>query len=323
MQDTGRLPWEPGATPLMLAPMQGLTNRALRALFCDRYWPDIVFTEYVRVQSGAAKPISDTDRHEVSSGESKTPLVVQLIGSDPGALTRAAETVQSLGTFHLNINLGCPYGRMSGNTAGGALLNNPEPLARLLGALRPVIRGSFSVKLRAGINSPDEIFSLLPLFEAHDIDFLIIHPRTVRQRYSGRADHGITAEAIKKTRLPVIANGDIFTTEDAGRILDQTNAAGLMLGRGAISDPLLFQRIRGNHRPVSTGQERIRELQGYLQELLPRYQDIFCGEQQTLAKIKEVITLIQCPESEKHLKKLKKSVTIKNFSFLLATMTET
>ncbi len=261
------LPWKPDCRPLMLAPMQGLTNRALRTLFINRVQPDVVFTEYVRAQADIKKCISDSDRREIRNECDTTPLVVQLIGSNINFLVAAANTVQELGAEHLNINLGCPYGRMTTNTAGGALLKYPADLPLMLKSLRKAILGSFSIKIRSGYDDPSQLFSLIPIFEDCGIDFLIVHPRTVQQRFKGLADHNVTADVVRKTSLPVIANGDIWTVADGDRVLSQTGAAGLMLGRGAIADPLLFERLRGNYSALSTPEQRAEELRDYLQEL--------------------------------------------------------
>lgn len=109
MENTTKLPWLPGKPPLMLAPMQGLTNRALRGLFVEWVRPDVVFTEFVRVKAGARKNISANDRREISAAEAGAPLVVQLIGADTAALLTAARTAQELGVRHLNLNLGERY----------------------------------------------------------------------------------------------------------------------------------------------------------------------------------------------------------------------
>ncbi len=301
----------------MLAPMQGLTNRGLRSLFIDLVRPDVVFTEYVQVKSSGRKVISENDRLEIRKTSGNIPLVVQLIGADVDAMVTAAGIAEDLGAEHININLGCPYGRMGKGSAGGKLLQDPPGLALLLAALRPVISGSFSVKLRAGFADPAELFPLLPLFEGSGIDFLIVHARTVVQRYSGSADHTITAEVVGKTSLPVIANGDIFTTADGLRVQKETNAAGLMLGRGAIGDPFLFQRLRGSHAAVSAPEERRAELCDYLQELVRVYQEMFCGEQQVLAKLKEVLAFIPDPELEHWIRRLKKAKNIFMFTACL------
>lgn len=311
------LPWNSDCKPLMLAPMQGLTNRGLRRLFIDLVRPDVVCTEYVQVKSGSRNPISKNDRLEVRDTADKVPLIVQLIGGDPKALCRAAELVQVMGARHLNINLGCPYGRMGKKGAGGALLQDPVALAKMLQALRSCIAGSLSLKVRAGYNHPSELFSLLALFEDCGIDFLIVHARTVTQKYSGIADHTVTSEVVRKTSLPVIANGDITTTALGLRVFEETGAAGLMLGRGAISDPYLFQRLREKHVAVSALEERRAELQGYLLAIAQVYPRLFCGEQQALAKLKEILAFIHDPDLRVEVRQLKKTRNLDRFTTIL------
>lgn len=320
MVNNGKLPWSHSSVPLMLAPMQGLTNRALRNLFVERFNPDVVFTEYVRVRSGSRKKISDSDRLEITESIGGVPLVVQLIGNDTAALVAAAETVQELGVVYLNINLGCPYGRMTGNSAGGALLQEPTKLAKMLSCLRQCVHGSFSVKVRSGFDDSSQIFSFVKLFEDCGIDYLVVHPRTVQQRYSGMADHAVTAEVVRCTSLPIIANGDVFTEADGRRVLKQTGAAGLMLGRGAIADPFLFERLRGRYPAKSTKEKRRLELQEYLQELLHRYQELFCGENQILSKMKEVLNQINDTDFIKMGLQLKRCKNLACFAELVANL---
>lgn len=319
MHANTKLPWAEGSLPLMLAPMQGLTNRALRGLFIERVRPDVVFTEFVRVKASTKKNITANDRQEVVSTVGGVPLVVQLIGTDTEALLAAANTMQELGAEHLNINLGCPYGRMTSQTAGGALLREPIALARMLAALRQEIRGSFSVKVRSGFDDPAQIFSLLPLFAESGIDFLVVHPRTVKQMYAGPADHGVTCGVVRQTPLPVIANGDIFSAATGQRVLAETGAAGLMLGRGAIADPLLFERLRGRYPAESTPVGKVNELREYLQELLGRYQELFCGEHQILCKMKEVLCHVHDPEVAGLARQLKRSKSLAQFGELLTS----
>ncbi|MGV1101026.1 tRNA dihydrouridine synthase [Thiovibrio sp. JS02] len=306
----------------MLAPMQGLTNRALRGLFIEYSRPDVVFTEFVRVKASAKKNISASDRLEVTGKEGGVPLVVQLIGSDLAALRTAAATVRELGARHLNINLGCPFGRMNNNAAGGGLLRRPEGLAEILAGLRQCIGGSFSVKVRAGFDDPEQLFALLDTFAAHGVDFLIVHARTVKQRYSGAADHRITAEVVRRTALPVIANGDIFTAAQGRRVLAETGAAGLMLGRGAIGDPFLFARLRGDYPEISSFGEKRAEVQRYLRELLARYRDIFCGDHQILCKMKEVLCHLNDPDLSGPVRQLKRSRNLAQLVELLSLFAE-
>jgi len=305
----------------MLAPMQGLTNQALRGLFATWARPDTLFTEFMRVAPGTtAKRLSAVDLREITPAEQGIPLVVQLIGHGTEALVAAARIAQEAGSKHINLNLGCPFGRMTSGLTGGGMLQRPELLQELVPALRGVINGSFSIKLRAGYDDPQQIFSLLPLFESSRVDFLVLHPRTVVQEYQGLADHAITARVVRATSLPVIANGDVRTAADGLRVLELTGAAGLMLGRGAIADPLLFQRIRGQAAAEPDRAERAALLRRYLTELLHRYSLLFCGEQQILGKLKAVLAFMDDEAFSKQYKTLRKARTIQQFTDQLSAL---
>jgi len=314
-------PWKQGHPPLMLAPMQGLTNQAMRRLFIDWVRPDTVFTEFMRVNAAApARRLSSTDLREIAPREEGVPLVVQLIGHGREALVSAARSAQAAGAAHINLNLGCPYGRMTSGLTGGGMLQRPELLEEIIFAMRAVITGSFSVKLRAGYDDPGQIFGLLPVFEAAGVDFLVLHPRTVVQEYQGLADHAVTSRVVRQTRLPVIANGDIRTAADGARLLEESGAAGLMLGRGAIADPLLFERLRSRAPAEPVRSERAAMLKRYLQELLGRYTGVFCGETQVLSKVKGVLATFDDADFEHAVRQLRKARTMPAFRACLAEL---
>jgi tRNA-dihydrouridine synthase B len=308
-----KLPWSRTSKPLMLAPMQGITNCALRSLFVEWVRPDVVFTEFVRVRPGSKQPLSNVDLLEVTSIHRDVPLVVQLVGRDQEALVAGAQIAQDRGARHININMGCPQGRMTSGTGGGALLKYPSCLPDLLHAVRRVVHGSLSVKIRSGYDTPGQIFTLLPLFEDVGLDFLILHARTVKEGYGGQADHTISAAVIKQTSLPVIVNGDINSAAQGNAVLNSTNAAGLMLGRGAIGSPLLFERLRDKGSIKPGREERVEELTYYLRELVIRYQKIFHGDTQILYKLKEVICFILDTDFAPTVKAMKRSRTMKEF----------
>ena len=272
----------------------------------------------MRVNPAAAvRRLSKGDLREVAASEGGVPLVVQLIGHGREALVSAALAAQAAGAVHLNLNLGCPYGRMTSGLTGGGMLRRPEELAEIIPALRRAITGTFSVKLRSGYDDPGQVFTLLPLFEAAAVDFLVLHPRTVVQEYAGAADHAVTAAVVRRTRLPVIANGDIRTAADGQRLLEETGAAGLMLGRGAIADPLLFERLRGRAATDPDVYERAALLRRYLHALLNCYGGIFCGETQVLGKFKAVLATMDDPAFEKDRKRLKKARTVQDVTAAL------
>lgn len=220
----------------MLAPMQGLTNRGLRAVFGKSVRPDVLFTEFVRVSARGQSLISKSDFLEATTLVPGIPLVVQVIGCLDEGVIEATHALVERGVEHINVNMGCPFGRMNSVLAGGGMFKSPEGIEPMLSQMRKLVPGSLSVKTRTGLEEEREILPLLRSFENSGIDFLVVHSRTVRQKYKGKANHALTKEIVASTTLPVIANGDICDERRARYVLEETQAAGLMLGRGAISD---------------------------------------------------------------------------------------
>ena len=303
----------------MLAPMQGLTNRGLRAVFGRSARPDVLFTEFVRVRPRAKTLIANNDFTEALSTVPGIPLVVQVIGSMDEGVVQATHDLVERGVEHINVNMGCPFGRMNSVLAGGGMFRRPETVEPMLTALRRLVRGSLSVKTRAGLDDERQIFDVLPAFENAGIDFLVMHPRTVSQKYKGVANHDVTRELVERCSLPVIANGDVRDEVDAQRVLEHTNAAGLMLGRGAVADPKIFDRIRGLAPPCPSGEERKRELAQHLQLLLDVYVDLFHGDAQVISKFKETLAHVDDPDLARWVKALKKQKRVAKIAELLAT----
>ncbi|MGB7344056.1 MAG: tRNA-dihydrouridine synthase family protein [Pirellulaceae bacterium] len=301
-----KLPWTT-ACPLMLAPMQGLTNRALRDVYGQIAKPDVLFTEFVRVRPNATKVIADSDFVEATTCVPGIPLVVQVIGCADDGVVAAVGDLVDRGVQHINVNMGCPFGRMTSVLAGGGMFKYPETVYPMMAALREIVPGSLSVKTRLGIDDRREIFSVLDSFSKANVDFLIVHSRTVKQKYNGAADHDLSREIVQAAGIPVIANGDVRTVDDAQRVLKQTGATGLMLGRGAIADHKLFDRIRNHATANPAAETRIQEVTERLRLLLAGYQEIFHGDAQVLAKFKEVLAHIDAPELKDLKKRLRKA----------------
>lgn len=300
------LPWTV-ATPLMLAPMQGITNRALRAVYGNLAKPDVLFTEFVRVKPKAKRLIAETDYIEATTRVPGIPLVVQVIGCADEGVIEAVRDLVNRGVEHINVNMGCPFGRMTSVLAGGGMFKHPETVYPMLAALREIVPGSLSVKTRLGIEGKREIFSVLDSFTRANVDFLVVHSRTVDQKYRGDADHELSREIVEAMAVPVIANGDVRSVDDAKRVLEQTGAAGLMLGRGAVNDHLLFDRIRKVAPASPTTEARRQEVSNRLQMLLVRYQEIFHGDAQVMSKFREVVNQIEDPDLARLCKKLRKA----------------
>ena len=314
---TSQLPWGNKPNPLLLAPMQGITNRGLRQVFGTTVMPDVLFTEFVRVRPGSPTPVTNADFIEATTEVPGIPLVVQVIGSAEEGVVAATRDLVARGVQHINVNMGCPWGRMTSVLAGGGMFRAPETVEPMLRELRQIVPGSLSVKTRTGIDDERQIFDVMPGFDDAGIDFLVVHSRTVQQKYTGAANHDLTREIIERSGVPVIANGDVTTVDEAAEVMERTGAAGLMLGRGAIGDPWLFDRIRGRAPERPEGVERRHELARHLLLLLGAYEAIFFGDAQILAKFKSVVALVQDPDQARWCKALKKQKRVASLRSLL------
>ncbi len=133
------------------------------------------------------------------------------------------------------------------------------------------------------------------------------------QKYAGSADHNITRRVVETTSMPIIANGDVVTAEQGLALLADSGAAGLMIGRGAIADPLIFERLRGRAPVRVDAKRQKKEACDYLKQVLIAYQDLFCGDQQVLGKLKGVVSCFSEPSLQRWVKRLRRCRTLVAF----------
>jgi len=226
----------------------------------DAYW-----TEYFRVH-GSSRPeqwILDS----ITQNPTGKPVVAQLIGNDIPALIRTSKELQHYPIAAIELNLGCPAPVVYRKCAGGGLLREPLKIDAILGALRDAVTVPFTVKTRIGFESPDEFDALLPLFAKHPIDLLTVHARTVVQMYRPGVRYDLIARAARELRCPVLANGNVHGAMQAQAVLAETGARGLMIGRGAIRNPWLFDQIRAQLRHEKIRMPSGGDVLGYVREL--------------------------------------------------------
>lgn len=231
---------------LALAPMQDVTDLPFWRLMTQYGGADVYFTEYFRVHvdSHLEKWILES----LTCNPTGRPAVAQMIGNDIPSLVRSARELQQYPIAAVDLNLGCPAPIVYRKCAGGGLLREPERVDAILGALRDAIDIRFTVKTRIGFDDPAVFDQLLPIFAKHSIDLLTVHGRTVAERYRSEVHYDFIARAVEALPCPVIANGNIYSSQKAEEVLAITGARGLMIGRGAIRNPWLFQQIRQHRR---------------------------------------------------------------------------
>ncbi len=250
---------------LALAPMQDVTTLQFMCVI-DRYGgPEIYWTEYFRIH-GDSRPekwILDS----ITKNPTGKPVIAQMIGNDIPALVRNAKLLQQFPVAAIDLNLGCPAPIVYRKCAGGGLLREPQRIDAILGALRDAVTIPFTVKTRIGFESPQEFDLLLPIFAKHKIDLLTVHARTVLQMYRPGVRYDLIAHAAKELNCPVLANGNVFSASQAKQLLAETGARGLMIGRGAIRNPWLFDQIRTELRGEKTKLPTGRDVLNYIHEL--------------------------------------------------------
>ncbi|WP_026477003.1 tRNA dihydrouridine synthase DusB [Alkaliphilus transvaalensis] len=234
---------------VFLAPMAGVTDLPFR-LICMSMDCGMVYTEMV---SGKGLYYGDKKTEELLKiEEEEKPVAIQIFGSDPDVMARAAYLLNDRENIILDINMGCPAPKIIKNGDGSALMKNPQ----LAGAvIKAVVRESVkpvTVKIRKGWDENHvNAVEMAKMIEDSGGQAVTVHGRTREQFYSGKADWDIIREVKKSVKIPVIGNGDVFSVDDAIELLKHTNCDGVMIGRGSQGNPWLFKRI---HHYIQTGE---------------------------------------------------------------------
>lgn len=253
---------------LALAPMQDVTDLPFWGVLARRGGPDVYWTEYFRVHA-TWRPEKWILRSLVENHTGR-PAIAQMIGNDIPALVRAAKELQHHPVAAIDLNLGCPAPVVYRKCAGGGLLREPARVDAILGALRDAIGANgvkFTVKTRLGFDSPAVFEELLPIFARHSLDLLTVHGRTVAEMYRSEVHYDFIRRAVEAVPCPVLANGNVFSPERAAEVLTTTAARGLMIGRGCIRNPWLFDQIRDHLAGRPARHPTGREVFAYVEEL--------------------------------------------------------
>jgi tRNA-dihydrouridine synthase C len=260
--------------------MEGLADDVLRAVLTRVGRYDHTVTEFVRV-SGTLLPnrafmrISPELRN-AGKTDAGTPVVVQLLGSDPACMAENAARLALLSPPGIDLNFGCPAPCVNRHRGGAALLGEPELLNRIVRAVRTAVPAGIPVtaKMRLGIADTSLAIDCATALAEGGAESLVVHARTKEQGYRPPAHWQWIAAIREAVNVPVVANGEVWSVEDWQRCREVSGCDDVMLGRGAVSDPFLVQRIRGLAEPRPTPED--------WQVLLPFLADFWLG---VLAKV--------------------------------------
>ena len=223
---------------VFLAPMAGITDKPFR-MICRKFGAGMVYSEMI-----SAKGLYYNDKKTSSlmdmCGES--PCAIQIFGSEPQIMSEIIPKVMEYKPDIIDINMGCPAPKIVNNGDGSALMRTPKLMGEIMRAVSDASPVPVTAKIRKGWDS-DNCLECAKILEYNGAAAITVHGRTREEFYSGRADWNSISQIKKSLSIPVIGNGDIFTANDAKRMLDETGCDGVMVARGAQGAPWIFKQI--------------------------------------------------------------------------------
>ncbi|MFA4906720.1 MAG: tRNA dihydrouridine synthase DusB [archaeon] len=227
--------------PVLLAPMAGYTDMPFR-LICRERGAGAVYTEFVSSE-GLVRGSEKTNDYLVFD-ERERPIGMQIFGHDPDAMAESARLIEA--QFHpdiIDLNFGCSVKKVVKRSAGSALLKDLPLMQKIASVVVRAVRTPVTAKIRAGWSRQSIIaVAAAKMLESEGICALTVHPRTAVEGFKFPADWKIITEVKSQLSIPVIGNGDVNSENDAVRMFRETGCDGVMIGRGALADPWIFQK---------------------------------------------------------------------------------
>ncbi len=235
--------WQKQKKPIIaLAPMADYTDEPF-SLICKKFGVDVIWREMLSAEALARGSEKTLKMAKINKKE--RPVILQIFGKDPKTMAEAAKLLEKkFKPDGIDINMGCPAKKIVSDFNGASLMKNTALAAEIIKTVKAAIKVPVSVKTRLGWKDKKEILKFSKIIEKAGADLLTIHGRTKEQGYSGKADWEIIGQVKKQLKIPVILNGDITSSKDASRALELTGCDGIMIGRGALGQPWIFQEMK-------------------------------------------------------------------------------
>jgi tRNA-dihydrouridine synthase B len=256
--------------PLVLAPVAGHTDSLFRQAIKSLGGCGLVVSELVSTEGMTRH--QDRTSFLTHFEDSERPIAIQIFGSNATRMADSAAMVEGMGADIVDVNFGCPVKKVVRQGGGSNLLRDLPLMESILRAVRKAIRIPLTVKIRSGWDHNSiNALQVLKLAEDCGVESLAIHGRTRSDLFSGHADWGIIARVKERARIPIIGNGDVFAPQDAARMFRETGVDGIMIGRGALSNPWLIHQcwdhLNGRESVQVSLEERMEFVMRFLQRV--------------------------------------------------------
>jgi tRNA-dihydrouridine synthase B len=255
---------------LFFAPMEGITDESFRKTILKLYpeW-DYLACDFLRVPSAGRYPVKHLVRHmgrelfEIGWVKEKT--LYQILTSHRAFTVEMVKDVDKLDIPWMDVNLGCPSPTVCKNGGGSSLLRDIESLAPLMQSIRDNFKGRLSAKIRVGYSDSLNFDDIIRMLNDVGVELITVHGRTREQMYKEPANWSFIKRAVEISKVPIIGNGDVWSTEDINRMLNETGCHGVMVARGALKSPWMAQDYR---REIfqETDQERFQKIREFFNE---------------------------------------------------------
>ncbi|MCT4641362.1 MAG: tRNA-dihydrouridine synthase family protein [Bacteriovoracaceae bacterium] len=282
---------------LLFAPMEGVTDSYYRKTVQDLFkkW-DFIATDFLRIPSVGLFPQKQFLHHigtDIYNTSYMDKTIFQILASERSLLEEHLLLLKQLEINWLDLNLGCPSKTVCKNKGGSYLLSDLKILKKILKTIRSSHKSTFTAKIRVGFEDDSMFEDILKLIEDEGVDAITIHARTRAQLYKGIANWDYVKQAVKISNIPIIGNGDIWTTKDIDNYFDYTQAHSVMIARGALKTPWLADLYYNNEE--DTIELRIDHMKKYYSSLYEKMQLIHKDEKIRIKRLKAVSRYIFDP----------------------------
>ncbi len=294
----------------VLAPMKEVTKPPFWSILEEYGAPDAYFSQFIRIHPNYL--ISERELKPLLAFKK---VFFQLLGNDLEALKRNIDVLLNHGGKYIDFNLGCPVPKIEKKAVGGGLLKTPDRIEILLKSLRQMIPVTFSVKIRLGFENPDCFLRIIDICNESEVDLLTVHARTVRDLYRAAPRYEFITEAVKNSRCPVLANGDLHSIHQSLNVLTLTKCKGVMIGRAAIRNPWIFNQWQSHMLGEDFFCPKLSHVLGYFEKIYERFELQNISEKSALGVLKRFANYVgqSVDSSGSFLQSIRRTQTLREF----------